>query len=421
MKKILWLCLLLCIGCSALSEQNYDWPQWLGPERNGISGETGLLQAWPEEGPKLLWQAEDIGDGYSTPAIAGSRIFIMGNRGMDNEFVQALSVEDGKSIWTTRVGNVGNPDQQPNFPMARSTPTVDGDLLYALGSDGDLACLDTETGTVRWQKNVRKSFGGVPGTWAYSESPLVDGSAVIVTPGGAEATMVALDKLTGDIIWKCAVPGGDEAGYASVTIVQAAGRKQYVQFLGKGVVGVDASTGRFLWRYDEPGQGPANIPTPVSDGDYVYASKSRVGGGLAHLKAAGDGIEVEEVYFKRGLPFSIGGAVLRDGFLYGTTDVGMVAAEFLTGEIAWEAESLGAASVLYADGRIYMHGENGEIALIEATPEAYREWGRFTPPNQPQRNQQMEKAWAYPVVSNGRLYIRDLGSLWCYDIKAADQ
>jgi outer membrane protein assembly factor BamB len=418
MKKILWLCLVFCIGCSSRTGGVFDWPQWRGPERNGISKETGLLQDWPEGGPKLLWRLQDIGDGYSTPSVAGPRLYLMSNRGMDNEFVQALSVEDGKTIWTTRVGNVGNPDQQPNFPMARSTPTLDGDLLYAFGSDGDLACLETATGKILWQKNVRKEFGGVPGTWAYSESPLIDGNAVIVTPGGAEATMVALDKKTGDVIWECAVPGGDAAGYASAIVVQAAGHRQYVQFLDKGVVGVDADTGQFLWRWDEPGKSPANIPTPVADGDRVYAAKARIGGGLIRLKAAEDGVDAEEVYFKRGLPFSVGGAVLKDGYLYGTTDGGMVAVEFQTGQVAWQAEGIGAGSVMLADGRLYVHGENGDLALVEATPEAYREHGRFTPPDQPKHSQSMEKAWAYPVVSNGRLYIRDLGTLWSYDVKA---
>ena len=415
---IFCICLVLSIGCSSPERSESDWPQWRGPERNGISSETGLLQEWPAEGPDLLWRVQDIGDGYSTPSVVGNRLYLLSNRGMDNEFVEALSAEDGSTVWTTRIGNVGNPDQQPSFPMARSTPTVDGDLLYALGSDGDLACLETETGAVRWQKNIRTEFGGVPGVWAYSESPLVDGNVVVVTPGGAEASIVALNKETGEVVWKNAVPGGEAAGYASAIIIQTAGRKQYVQFKEKGLVGIDAETGRSLWRYDEPGKSPANIPTPVADGDYVYAAKARIGGGLVYLQGAGAGIRTEEVYFKRGLPFSIGGAVLKDGYLYGTTDTGLVAAEFQTGNVAWEAESLGAASVLLADGRLYLHGENGEVALVEATPEAYREKGRFMPLNPPKRNQDMEKAWAYPVVSNGKLYIRDLGTLWCYDIEA---
>src|SRR5262247_2543028 len=295
-----------------------DWPQWRGPERNGISQESGLLKQSPTDGPKLLWRANDIGDGYSTPSVVGNRIYLMSNRGMENEFVQSLSTEDGKPIWTTRVGAVGNPDQDPPFPKARSTPTVDGDLIYALGSDGDLACLETESGKIRWQKNIKKEFGGKPGVWAYAESPLVDGDVVVVTPGGAEATLVALNKKTGAVIWKSAVPGGDPAGYASAIIVQAGGRKQYVQFLSKGIVGVDAKTGQFLWRYKEVAKGMAQIPTPVARDGYVYGGAMNVGGGLVRLKPDGSGVVAEQVYYVRGLPNGIGGAVLVGDYLYGT-------------------------------------------------------------------------------------------------------
>jgi len=360
---------------------------------------------------------KDIGEGYSTPAVVGPRLYLLSNRGLDNEFVQALSVQDGKPLWTTRIGNVGNPKQQPSYPMARSTPTVDGNVLYALGSDGDLACLETATGKMRWEKNLRKEFGGQPGVWAYSESPLIDGDVLVATPGGAQATIVALNKKDGSLIWKSAVPGGDPAGYSSIIIVQAAGRKQYVQFLGKGVVGVDAKTGQFLWRYDESGKGPANMPTPVSRNGYVYTAASRVGGGLVSLKPAAGGVAAEQVYYTRGLPNSVGGSVLLGDYLYGTTSEGLVCAEFTSGKIKWQAESVGAASIVFADGHLYLHGENGDVALVEAGPEGYREKGRLTPPDQPKHSNAMEKAWPYPVVANGRLYIRDLGTLWCYDVQ----
>jgi outer membrane protein assembly factor BamB len=417
MKRSLLLLLTASIGFPFIAADAADWPQWRGPQRNGISRETGLLRAWPKGGPQLLWQVKDIGEGYSTPAVVGSRLYLLSNRGMDNEFVQALSIKDGKPIWTTRIGNVGNPDQKPNYPMARSTPTIDGKLLYALGSDGDLACLETESGKLRWQKNLRKEFGGQPGQWAYSESPLIDGDVLVVTPGGAQATLVALNKNNGSVIWTSAVPGGDPAGYASAIVVQAAGYRQYVQFLDKGVVGVDAGTGRFLWRYAEPGKGPANMPTPVARDAYVYAAASRVGGGLASLKATLDGVVAEQVYYTRGLPNSVGGAVLLDDVLYGTTNEGLVAAEFTTGKVKWQAESIGGGSIIYADGHLYLHGENGDVALLEATPKGYREKGRFTPPDQPKHRNAMEKAWPYPVAANGRLYIRDLDTLWCYKIK----
>ncbi len=221
----------LCLCFSAVSAtrpadtgtSTHDWPQWRGPERNGISREGGLLKKWPPAGPTLRWQVNDIGDGYSTPAVVGTRIYLTSNRGMENEFVQALSTRDGKPVWTTRLGNVGNPNQDPPFPKARSTPTVDGDFVYALSSDGDLACLEAGSGKLRWQKSLRKELGGQPHEWAYAESPLVDGDVVVVTPGGPEATIAALDKRTGAVIWKSAVPGGDPAGYASAIVVQGAG------------------------------------------------------------------------------------------------------------------------------------------------------------------------------------------------------
>ncbi len=420
----------LCLCYSAVSAARpyipaatFDWPQWRGPERNGVSQEKGLLKQWPAEGPKLLWQVNDIGDGYSTPAVVGTRIYVMSNRGLENEFAQALSTKDGKVIWTTRVGKVGNPDQNPSYPKARSTPTVEGNFVYALGSDGNLVCLDAKSGKIRWQKSIRKEFGGQPGEWAYAESPLVDGDLVVVTPGGAPATMVALNKKTGAVIWKAAIPGGDPAGYASAIVVQAGGRKQYVQLLEKGLVGVDAKTGEFLWRYKEAAKGPAQYFTPIARGEYVYGGALSVGGGLVRLKPDGAGVTAEQVYFLRGLPNGIGGATLVGDYLYGTeiASTEFVAIEFATGHIKWKSPDPGRASVAYADGHLYLHGMDGHVALAEATPAGYREKGRFTPPNQPKRKpagQFPEQTYCYPVIANGRLYIRDLETLWAYDIKA---
>jgi len=334
--------LSLCFSAVSAQTRTSDWPQWRGPERTGISKESGLLKQWPAGGPKLLWQLKDIGDGYSGPSVVGTRLYLMSNRGMDNEFVQALSAQDGKVIWTTRVGNVGNPDQNPKFPKARSTPTVDGDSIYALSSDGDLACLEAKSGKIRWQKSLRKEFGGQPHEWAYAESPLVDGDVLVVTPGGAEATIVALNKKTGAVIWKSAVPGGDPAGYASAVVVQGGGRKQYVQFLSKGLVGVDAKTGEFLWRYKEVVKGPAQVFTAVARDGYVYAGALGIGGGLIRLKPDGKGVATEQVYFERGLPSGFGGAVLIGDYLYGSdpAEQKVLAVEFTTGKVMWKADSL---------------------------------------------------------------------------------
>ncbi len=392
-----------------------DWPQWRGPERNGISKETGLAKEWPKEGPKLLWQAKDIGDGYSTPAVVGERLYLISNQGMENEFVHALSVADGKEVWKTTIGKVG-PNQGPQYPGTRSTPTFDGDALYALGSNGDLVCLNAADGKEQWRKDLRKDFGGKPGKWAYAESPLVDGEVLVVAPGGSKATIVALNKKSGNVVWESVIPEGDEAAYASAMIVEVGGLKQYVEFLSKGLVGVEAKTGKLLWRYEKTAQNsPANIPTPLVQDQFVYSAAGRSGGGLVQLKAAGSTVEADEVYFTPKLPTAIGGAVVLEGNLYGTNGQGLLCAVLKTGDIKWQERGVGAGSVCYADGRLYIHGENGEVALVEATPEAYREKGRFAPPEPPKKGP--GKAWAYPVVANGRLYIREMGTVWCYDVK----
>jgi outer membrane protein assembly factor BamB len=395
-----------------------DWPQWRGPHRNGISSETGLLEQWPKEGPKQVWQATDLGSGYSTPAVVGDRLYLLSNKGLEDESVLALSAADGKKVWSTRLGKVGNPQQQPSYPAARSTPTVDGNVLYALGSDGDLRCLDRANGKALWTKNLRTDFNGAPGRWAYAESPLIDGDTLICTPGGSSATIVALKKDSGDVIWKCATPEGDEAGYASIVIMESGGVKQYVQFLQKALVGVDARSGKFLWRYDRTAKGSmANIPTAVADDGFVYSASGRTGGGLVKLNKHDEAFEAEQVYFSMKLPNSIGGSVKLGDYLYGTSAQALLCIDFKTGTQKWEEKSIAPASICYADKRFYLHGENGNVALVEATPETCLERGRFTPANPPERGQ--SKAWAYPVVTNGRLYIRDAGSLWCYDIRSA--
>ncbi len=395
-----------------------DWPQWRGPDRDGVSSETGLLKDWPAGGPRQVWVAREIGSGYSTPAVAGDRLYLLGTGEDQTEFVAALQTSDGHLLWKVRLGKIGNPDQKPNYPGVRSTPTVEQDLLYVLGSDGDLICLESASGKERWRKNLRSDFGGKPGEWAYSESPLLDGDKLICTPGGSDATVVTLDKQKGNVIWKCAVPGGDDAAYSSAIVVQAAGLRQYVQFIGNGLIGIEAKTGKFLWRYPRTvSKYRANIPTPVAEGDLVYSGAAGTGGGVVKLIPADGGVKAEEVYFESKLPTAIGGVVRKGKVMFGTTGQALLCADFATGKMLWEERSLGAASILLADDRLYLHGENGEVALVEASDAGYHEKGRFNPPDQPKRKNGMEKAWAYPVVANGKLYIRDHDRLWCFDVR----
>lgn len=393
-----------------------DWAQWRGPNRDGHSAETGLLKEWPADGPKLLYKVDGLGGGYSTPSVVGDRIYLLNDVGIEDEFVRCLNAADGSEIWSVRIGKVGHPEQQPAYPGARTTPTVVGDVLYALGSDGDLACIETVTGAIRWQKSLQADFGGKYGEWAYSESPLVDGDVVVVTPGGPEATMVALHASSGEVIWKCADPEGDVAAYASIVVAEFGGAKQYVQFIQKGVIGVDAATGKLLWKYGKTAEGsPANIPTPVIGGDLVYTATNRGGAGAARITRMGDAFAAEEVYFDKSLPRSIGGSVLVGDHLYGTSPEGLMCIEFATGKVVWKDRSIGASAVLHADGLLFLHGEKGEVALVEATPEAYHEKGRFTPVDTP--FDARKTTWTYPVLADGRLYLHDFGTLWCFEVK----
>jgi outer membrane protein assembly factor BamB len=424
-----WLLVFCACLTLAFVSLAADWPQWRGPNRDGVSKEQGLLKKWPEAGPKLLWQSTELGQGYGSPAIVGDRLYITGSKGMDDEFVQSLNVADGKTIWTARIGKVGE-NRMANYPGARSTPTVDGERIFALGSDGDLACLETKTGKVVWTKNLKQHFGGKTGAWAYAESPLVDGDVVLCTPGGAEATMVALKKTTGDVVWKFASPDADNAAYASIIIVEAAGHKQYVQVLEQGLVGVDAKTGQQLWRYKGIGTAPPAIPTPVGRKDVVYAATVKGSGGFVRLKQKDTGVEAEEIFASGKLPKAIGGSVEVNGYLYGTGSDALMCVEYPKGNVKWQSRGVGVGSLCYADGMLYLHAETtgqGEVALVEATPDEYRERGRFTPPNGPTSRKAVDdgsgkknqdgKTWAYPVVANGCLYIRDWNCLWCYDVK----
>jgi outer membrane protein assembly factor BamB len=427
MKKALFtlttLCTFLGFGAPAFTPQanaavSADWPQWRGPNRDGHSLEKGLQKQWPEGGPRLLWQQNEIGSGYSTPSVVGNTLYLLSNAGLDDEFVAAHRVEDGRRIWKTSIGKVGNPRQNPSFPGARSTPTLEGDLLYALGSDGDLVCLEKASGKRVWQRQLRTDFGGRPGEWAYSESPLIAGDKLICAPGGPQASVVALNRRNGEVIWKTAVPGIEQAAFSSAILIEQEGVRQSVHLLQKGLVGLNAATGEQLWHYPRPvSQYGANIPTPVASQGRIYAAAAGTGGGAVRILRKNGRFEVEELFFEAKMPAAIGGSIIVGDSLFGTTGQAMLCVDFETGKIRWEERALGAASMCYADGRLYLHGENGVVALVEPSSEAYQEKGRFSPPGRPSRISPMEKAWAYPVVAGGRLYIRDMDTLWCYDVR----
>ncbi|QDV24757.1 PQQ-binding-like beta-propeller repeat protein [Aureliella helgolandensis] len=389
-----------------------DWPQWRGAERDGKSPATGLLDRWPAEGPTLLWRANDLGNGYSTPSAANGIVYLLCSSDGKQEQLVALSLRDGKRLWATRIGEVGE-NRGPQYPGTRSTPTVDGESVYALASGGNLVCLDSQSGTINWSKSLPGDLGGKPGAWAYSESPLIDGDALICSPGGSEATVVALQKKDGAVIWNAQIEQGDEASYSSPIIANIHGTKQYVLFLSKGTLGLNAKTGALLWRYDRTADKQANVQTPVASNTFIYTAASRVGGGLIELSA--NASDPQEVYFAKAMPSGMGGSVLVDGKLYGSSGSTLMCIDFATGDIQWQDRSIGSSSLCYADGKLYLHGDSNEVAMVAASSDGYQELGRFPPPNAPDHG--TAKAWTYPIIADGKLLIRDVGSVWCYDLK----
>jgi outer membrane protein assembly factor BamB len=391
-----------------------DWSQWRGPDRDGICQETGLLDAWPEGGPKLLWKVDGLGGGYTTPSFAHDLIYGMGY--VDgNEVVWALDETTGRTTWQTTLAPAFKDMGYAEGP--RCTPTVVGDQMFVLNGAGLLAALNARNGELLWQQDLKKDFGGkMMSGWGYSESPLVDGDQVVCTPGGPKGSVAAFAKDTGKLLWQSAAIT-DDASYASLRIAEFGGVRQYVQISDQSVYAVAAKDGSLLWRADRKGR-TAVVPTPIISGNLVYvASGYGVGCNLFEVTASGGSFSVEELYANRTMVNHHGGVVLVDGRLYGYSDgKGWVCQDLKTGDMLWnEKRELGKGAILYADGHLVLRyeGSRGTVALIEASPKGYVEKGRFDQPDRSNKN-----SWPHPVIHNGRLYLRDQGILLCYDVKA---
>lgn len=385
-----------------------DWPQWRGPDRNGLSGETGLLGQWPGSGPPREWSITNLGAGYGSVAIQGDRIYAQMVVGRQSA-VASLDRSNGRLVWSRALGRTGR-NGEGHGP--RGTPTVDGDRLYVLTENGDLACLATGDGSIIWQRNILSDFSGRNISWMISESPLVDGDKVIVTPGGRGAGVVALDKMSGETIWKSS-DLSDTAGYASVVATDIEGVRILATLTSAAGVGIRASDGKLMWSYRRAANRTANITTPVfHDNKVFYTSGYGTGGGLLALSASGGEVQAEEVYFTRQMANHHGGVIVVDGYLYGFHNSILTCLDFETGELMWRHRSVGKGSLTYADGNLYIFSERNVVGLAEATPAAYREKGRF------KVDDQGWPSYAHPVVSDGRLYIRNQGTLTSYDIRA---
>ena len=399
-----------------VSCQAADWPEFRGSNRTGVSPETGLLKQWPESGPPLLWSATGIGTGFSSAAIANGTVYVTGTTD-DGEVVTAFSL-DGKRKWQTRYG-----DQSPRWPEdARSTPTVEGKYLYVISGAGQVACVETASGRLRWAVDALKKFGGKTGPWTTAESPLIVGDKVIYTPGGKQTTVVALNKATGKTVWKS--PSlKDACAYVSPVLIQRGGKKQIVAMTAKWVFGVNPSDGEILWKVrfsnlanTRKAKG-INCCCPIYHNGQIYVTAGYNHGG-ALLQLSADGSQAHVVWEDETLDVHHGGVVLLNGYLYGSNWINngtgnWVCLDWKTGQPKYEKKWNNKGQIIAADGMLYCYDEKrGYVGLAKATPANFTIVSSFKVP--------MGKGphWAHPSLSNGRLYIRHGDALMVYDVKA---
>jgi len=382
-----------------------DWPQWRGPRRDGTSAETGLLDSWPAGGPKQVWKTTGLGEGYSSFAVVGPRLYTQGQRG-DQQFIMAFDTATGKKLWETPAGK---PFRERRGHGPRGTPTVEGNRLWTLSADGTLLSLDAATGRTLWSVNIVASNGAQVLHWGISESPLVDGDRVIAMAGGSGASVVALDKNTGKQLWKSQ---SDEAGYSSAIAFDLGGKRQIATFTGDAALGLSAANGELLWRYDKVSNRTANIATPIfRDGHVFVSSDYGTGCALLKLTPTGGGVKASEVYFSREMRNHYSSSVLVGDHLYGFSGAILTAMKFLTGDVAWQNRSVGKGSATFADGHLYCLSENGVVGLVKASPESYQEKSRFEIPRG------AFPTWTPPVIADGKLYLREQDNLYCYNIR----
>ena len=400
---------IVAIGLTCVAD---DWPRWRGADFSDISKEKNLLKTWPEGGPKRVWLNEDAGLGYAGIAVVKDVIYTMGLRDQ-TEFLIAIKAADGKELWKAEIGERFE-NSWGDGP--RGTPTVDGEMVYALGAQGVLVAASTKDGKVAWSKKMSE-FGGKTPSWGYTESPLVDGDKVVVTPGGDKGAIVALNKKTGATIWQ-STEFTDPAQYASLIAFDHNGARQYCQLTMQNIVGVNAKDGKVLWKHPFPGK-TAVIPTPIFRNGEVYVSAG-YGVGSSKIRL-GAGNEITVVFDNKVMKNHHGGVVLFGDHLYGHSDgPGWLCQDWKTGDEVWsERSAIGKGAITIADGQMYLLDEGkGTVVLADATPTGWKERGRFTLEPQTTKRKSRGKIWTHPVISNGKLYLRDQELLFCFDVAA---
>lgn len=418
MKKYLALFALGSLCAATLHADNpaFDWPQFRGPNRDDVSTETGLLQQWPADGPTKIWSYTQAGQGYSGFSVVGGKLFTMGTRD-GSEILIGLDAAKGNELWIAKLGPTLANDWGDG---PRGTPAVDSGHVYTLGGDGTLVAVQAADGKELWRTTMDALGGKRPG-WGYTESVLVDGQQVVCTPGGPKGAMAALDKATGKVLWQ-STQWTDGAQYSSIVPAVINGQKQYVQRSMTNIVAIAAKDGALLWQQPYPGK-VAMIPTPIVKDNQVYVASGYGVGCLSFTIEPGN--QIKMLYDETSSPNKVmknhhGGVILLGDKLYGYSDgPGWTCQDFKTGELVWsEKKALGKGAIAYADGHFYCLDEStGNVALIDASATGWKEESRFKLDPQTTIRSPKGHIWTHPVISNGRLYLRDQDLIFSYAVK----
>ena len=420
-----FIAMIVILAVNGMYANAQDWPQWRGANRDGVSKETGINLDWSEKKPSLSWTFRQAGAGYSAPAVFGTTLYGQGAAD-GSDFAFALDTQTGNLKWKQILGKLSAIERGDG---PRGSVTIDGDKLYLIRGNGQMHCLSTADGKILWQKDFKDDFGGkMMSQWGYSESPLIDGNLVICTPGGSRGTMVALNKITGAVVWVCQ-EWTDDAGYSSPIVAEVGGIRQYIQQASKGVAGVSAKDGKLLWKINYPNAGGrrvAVIPTPIFYDNIVFVTSGYNDGCMGiRLSKENESIKAATIYTNRDISNQHGGVVLINGYLYGHSEQpsnSWTCQNIKTGEIVWSKKvqeaGVGKGSVFGIGDRLLCFDMvTGILAVATASPDGWKEFGRMTIPERTKITTQDNQLWTHPVVANGKLFLRDHDLLFCFDLK----
>ena len=399
-----------CLLTTNLGLRGDDWPQWRGPNRDGISGETGWSYTWPVAGPAKVWHA-DVGIGYGTVSVSKGRVYLLGNTA-ESDTAYCLDANTGATLWKYSYPCIA---KDPNgYPGPRCTPTVDGESVFTLSRQGNLFCLDTKEGKVRWAKDLRQDFGGKVPTWGYSTSPLVEGDLVIVEPGAPGASVAALKKQTGEVAWKA---GDDPTAYSSPIAFTGADGRCVLDFMAANLVCRSLKDGHELWRYEWVTSWAVNAATPILTGDGKVFISSDYNTGCALLDMTKN--PPATLWKNKFMRNHNNSCVLWKGYLYGFDEKReFKCLELATGAVKWSEKKYGKGSLMVADGKLIIYSDRGKLGVADPSPDAYKELAFTTvfDVKSPHPSGASVDTWAVPVLANGKLYCRSLDELVCLNL-----